>query len=78
MTVSMDKETVTDTFRDCVLAGLDEAARRCFADFKLNRSPGATDADLPALFSAVDEQIERVCARLDIVLVDGLSKLETT
>lgn len=73
MTISMDKETVTDTFREEVLQGLDTAARRCFADFKLNRSPGATDGDLPQLFRALDEQIARICARLDVVLIDGLS-----
>jgi hypothetical protein len=78
MTIAMDKEAVRTTFYEKVLEGLDEAAHRCFADFKLSDSPGATDADLPALFAAINEQIERICARLDVVLIDDLSELHET
>src|SRR5690606_38936692 len=35
-----------------------------------SHSQGAIDADLPALFKALDAQLERLCERYDVELVD--------
>ena len=72
MTISMDKNTVQDAFRDGVLAALDKIARETFFNVPAasHNDVGATDADLPQLFKAIDEQVERLCERFDIVLVE--------
>jgi 3-hydroxyacyl-CoA dehydrogenase len=72
MTIALDKDTVQYTFRDGVLAALDLIARDVFANVpKAQRNDtGASDADLPELFKSIDAQVERLCARYDIVLVE--------
>lgn len=76
MTISLDKDTVQDKFRVAVLAALDETARDVFGKLGfavVGNGPGAADADLPELFRDIDRHVERLCARYDIVLVDGLA-----
>ena len=69
---TMNREKVRDTFRNAILRALDEASQEVFEGFtKLpKRTQGATDGDLPELFRGIDAQIDRLCNRYDVVLVD--------
>jgi hypothetical protein len=71
MTIALDKDTVQDAFRDGILLALDKIAERAFENIPTlpRRAAGASDADLPELFRTIDAQVERLCARYDIVLV---------
>jgi hypothetical protein len=68
----MNKDDVRDTFRDGLLAALDLLAREVFGALPAaqGRAPGASDADLPALFADIDRHVDRLCERYDVVLVD--------
>jgi hypothetical protein len=72
MTIALDKDTIQDAFRDRLLTALDEIARDVFFHVpKAQRNDaGASDADLPELFKSIDAQVERLCARYDVVLVE--------
>jgi hypothetical protein len=68
MTTTANRERVQEAFRGHVLAALDAAARETFNPPR--NDAGASDADLPRLFKALDEQIAALCERYDVVLVD--------
>lgn len=65
-----NRNHVRDLFRLCVLKALDTAARQ----FTFNPQSGWVDGDLPAVFSALDAQIERIAARHDITLLEPVSE----
>jgi hypothetical protein len=71
-----DREQVTDIFRQRVLEALDEAARETF-DPPGNRA-GATDADLPRLFTAIDAQIDVLAERFGDILIEPVLKPKET
>jgi hypothetical protein len=62
------RDDARDVFRAALLLALDEAARSAFS--APGRAPGASDADLPRLFRALDEQVETLAERYGIALVD--------
>jgi hypothetical protein len=63
---------VQEAFRLAILKALDETAAEIFEGFKSlpKRAQGATDAELPELFRAIDAQTNRLCGRYGVVLVD--------
>ena len=65
--VQLDRETTLETFRDAVLRALDDAARQTFNPPR--NDAGATDADLPRLFAAIDAQVEALAERYRCALV---------
>ena len=65
MAYTLNRDAVTDAFREAVLEALDTTAKEIFFDAKF----GATDADLPRIFKAIDAQIETLCERYGVVLV---------
>lgn len=69
--VTLDRETIIETFRLCVLAALDTAANETFGAAGLvhRNDSGATDADLPRLFKAIDAQVDVLAERYGAVLV---------
>lgn len=52
--MTYDYETAKDIWRDAILEAMDSAARRITGD---ECAMGATDANLPALFRALDAQL---------------------
>lgn len=62
----LNRDKVMEIFRTTLLAALDEAAGDAF----LQEAGGWQDQDLPRLFKALDAQIEALCERHEIVLVD--------
>lgn len=64
---TQDKTLAIETFRLAVLAALDEASIEVFG-----HNLGATDADLPKLFPAIDAQVQRLADRLDHTLFEGV------
>jgi hypothetical protein len=56
-----NQDDAQDTFRRAVLAAMDDAAREIFGGQVL----GATDADLPHFFPALDAQLERLSQRFE-------------
>lgn len=72
--IFLDRDDIRETFRLEVLAALDRVTERlCDAGgFDLPKGgTGATDADLPHLFPAIDAQMERVVQRLGCGLTDA-------
>ena len=67
MTVTINRERVQEEFRAAVLSALDTAARATFNPPR--NDAGASDADLPRLFKAIDAQIEALADRYDFALV---------
>lgn len=69
---TINRDYVREVFRERVLEALDSAARQVFPHTrKTSRNDiGANDSDLPALFRAIDAQLDRLCERYDLVLVD--------
>jgi hypothetical protein len=67
--MTRDRETVQDVFRNNVLRALDQSVDECFGSVGRN-DRGAADVDLPRLFEALDTQIDVVCKRFNITLVD--------
>lgn len=65
-----------EIIRHKVLAALDDGVREIYANVAgrppLTNTPGATDADLPELFKAIDRQADRALARLGIELDEEL------
>lgn len=72
--VTLDREMIVEPFRQKVLAALDAAANETFGQLGLvhRNDSGATDADLPRLFKALDAQIDVLAARYGVVLVADL------
>jgi hypothetical protein len=66
----LNREAVRDVFRERLLMALDLAAREAFDPQDRTRAEGATDGDLPRLFSALDVQIETLAERYNVALVD--------
>lgn len=64
----MNRDYVRDVFREAVLKGLDLATRQTFDPPQTNA--GATDADLPRLFKAIDAQVDRLADRFGVILTD--------
>jgi len=63
---TLDRDATLDVFRDAILKALDEAARQTF---EANPTPmGASDADLPRLFKALDEQVDVLANRYGVIL----------
>ena len=62
----LDLETVRDAFHLRVLEALDLAARETFNPAR--NDAGATDADLPRLFRAIDEQVSILADRYGVIL----------
>jgi hypothetical protein len=63
-----DKETAREIFRNRVLEAMDQAAREIFGDRITRNDCGATDADLPRLFKALDHQLDVVSERFSAPL----------
>lgn len=61
--------------RDVVLAALDNYVRETMSH---HAASGATDADLPDLFRAIDAQLERLAARINDGLMPGSSGHKVT
>ena len=61
MSVIYKRNSIIETFRAAVLDALDEAAYTEFGE-----TIGATDADLPELFSTVDNHVDKLLKRLNI------------
>ena len=66
----LNREDARDTFRQAVLEAMDKAAREIFGPAVTRNDCGATDADLPQLFQALDAQLETVAERFGCTLVD--------
>jgi hypothetical protein len=66
-----DKETAREILRAAVLKALDEAANTIFGEPKAPLGVGATDADLPRLFRALDEQLDVLSERFNHPLYVG-------
>jgi hypothetical protein len=64
-----DLEITRESFRRHVLDALDAAARETFNPSR--NDAGASDADLPRLFKAIDAQIEVLAERYCIKLIDA-------
>lgn len=62
----LNRETVTETFRQAVLAALDETAATVFRRATGVHDAGASDADLPSLFKAIDEQVTRLGVKYSV------------
>lgn len=59
-----DEAAIADLFRKLVLACLDDSARSLWPiTTKGVHDPGASNADLPMLFQAIDSQFEKLVAR---------------
>jgi len=70
--VTLDRDPIRDTFRQRVLEALDAAANETFGQLGLvhRNDSGATDADLPRLFKALDEQVDVLAERYGVCLAD--------
>lgn len=68
--MKLNRDDVIENFRDAVLFALDQCAAETFRGAKLPAQPGATDAELPALFKAIDDQAEALAARYGVELVE--------
>lgn len=66
-----DLDYAQECFRNAVLEAMDKAAREIFGDAVNRNDCGATDADLPEIFPAVDAQLMRLCIRFDHPLYDS-------
>lgn len=68
----MNRDTTREKFRQAILAALDDVAQDVFGELPLcgSHSQGAIDADLPELFRGIDAQLDRLCERYNVVLVD--------
>ena len=66
--MTIDASCTIDTFREAILAALDETATKVFG--VTNPSPGAIDADLADLFRAIDRQVGRLATRYNVTLKD--------
>ena len=64
------REMVHEVFRLKVLTALDAATWECFGPKITQNTCGATDADLPRLFKAIDGQADAVAERFGIELTD--------
>lgn len=71
MTV-LNRNNTREAFRQAVLAAMDDAAQSLFGHLPAcgSHSQGATDTDLPELFKGIDAQLDRLCERYEVVLVD--------
>lgn len=63
----VNQEDAREVFRRKVLSALDEAAKEVFNPPR--NDAGATDADLPRLFKAIDAQVECLADRYGIRLI---------
>lgn len=63
-----DINDMRDIFRNHVLEALDKAACETFNPPR--NDAGATDADLPRLFDAIDKQLFVLAGRYNAILVD--------
>ena len=70
--MTLDRESTIETFRQMVLEALDRAAHETFKPSR--NDAGATDADLPRLFKAIDAQVEALADRYDVVLITPLKR----
>lgn len=68
----MNRDETLSAFRNHILQELDEIGDAVFGHLPLcgAHSQGAIDADLPELFKGIDSQIERLCQRYGVTLVD--------
>ena len=68
----MNREAARETFRAHILAAMDEVGAAMFGELPTcgAHSQGATDADLPELFKGLDAQLDRLCERYNVALVD--------
>ena len=64
----LNRDDTREVFRLAVLEALDQAARLTFDPAR--NDAGATDADLPRLFKAIDAQVEVLAERYQTILVD--------
>lgn len=71
MRTSVERGDIQEIFRDHVLKALDAAAREVFDPPR--NDAGATDADLPRLFKAIDAQIETLAERYDVAILDTIA-----
>ena len=82
---SLNRIRLRDSARDAVLAALDTWAKESGLPLPKDQE-GATDADLPALFAAIDAQVDRVIDRSGMLVPDkpdaaaprGLTLLDLT
>ena len=66
-----EADKLKDYFRRAILETMDFWAMEQFPDahhVKANRSPGATDADLPHIFPAIDAQFDRLIERCGVTI----------
>ena len=63
--VTLNKDKAEEIFRRLVLEAMDAAAYEIFKEHITFTPSGATDADLPAIFKLLDQQLERLAARFD-------------
>jgi len=69
--MTRDRDEVLSVFRRNVLAALDQSARDTLGPRAYSRNDsGATDADLPRLFKAIDAQVEVLSERFGVYLLD--------
>lgn len=75
--ISLDRETIVEPFRQKVLEALDAAANETFGQLGLvhRNDSGATDADLPRLFKALDAHVDVLAERYGVVLVRDLGAM---
>ncbi len=59
----MNRKKTIQVFRQRVLGALDSAARETFNPPGYTAGSGATDADLPRLFKAIDAQVDVLAKR---------------
>lgn len=67
---SLSREAFCEAARAAVLKALDTWAKETGMPLPAGQE-GATDADLPALFAAIDAQVDRLIARASVVLLDN-------
>lgn len=65
------KESTRDAYRDAVLAALDETSVSLFTRAHGVHDAGASDADLPELFRAIDAHTQRLVDRFGADYPEG-------
>jgi len=70
--MTQDRDEAQTIFRNKVLEAMDAAAWEIFGASIKTNCAGATDADLPRIFPALDEQLDRLAERYGHTLIgDG-------
>lgn len=66
----MTRDDLHEAFRRAALEALDRTAWQVFRRHVTMTSPGATDADLPHIFPAIERQADRLAERFNFPIDD--------